>query len=432
METVADMNVLYKAFKASMKSSAWKNEPQRFETDFLSELTALQDDLTNRTYKTLPGTEFSLNERGKIRHIHGGRMRDRVVRHALCDAVLNPALEPYLVYNNGASQKNKGVSFARERFERDLHNFYLKHRTNDGYVCFVDFSKFYDNIQHEKLMNSICQKIDEHSAWLLREVVDGFKVDVSYMTDKEYADCMNRKFDSIAYFNAKHEQTGKKYMRKSVDIGDQVSQTIGVFFPTPIDNYATIVRGHRWYGRYMDDMYIIHHDKKYLLQTLYGIYEKADELGLYINRKKTRLCRLSDTFVYLQIKYFLTESGKVVKRINPKAIAREHRKLRAYKRLMDKGIIAYQEIENTYKSWMGSFASLMSKKQISNMKTLYKSLFGKEPRWKKLSPSYLQTKRKSQARSTETTTSQSKTSQQTNSMTLISSEQQSTDLPWKT
>ena len=130
--------MLYDAFRASMKGSAWKEEPQKFEIDFLSEIVKLKHELVAREYQTMPGSEFTLSERGKVRHIHGGRMRDRVVRHALCDTVLDEALQPYLIYNNSASQKGKGVSFARKMFEKDLHNYWLKHRTNDGYVGFVD------------------------------------------------------------------------------------------------------------------------------------------------------------------------------------------------------------------------------------------------------------------------------------------------------
>ena len=73
---VADLNVLYDAFLASMKGSAWKEEPQKFEINFLSEIVKLKQELETREYKTMPGSEFTLNERGKIRHIHGGRMRD--------------------------------------------------------------------------------------------------------------------------------------------------------------------------------------------------------------------------------------------------------------------------------------------------------------------------------------------------------------------
>lgn len=179
-------------------------------------------------------------------------------------------------------------------------------------------------------------------------------------------------------------------MEKSVDIGDQTSQNIGIYFPTPIDNYATIVRGHRRYGRYMDDIYIIHHDKEYIKETFEGIRKKASELGIFINDKKTRICRLSDTFVYLQFKYFLTDTGKVVKRINPKSVTRQRRKLKSYKRLYDKGGIDYESIKQSYKSWMGSYARHMSKKQIKNMKSLYYSLFKEDPRWKKCIRSHSQ------------------------------------------
>lgn len=384
MNTVTDMNALYDAYKASMIGSAWKEEPQRFEIDFLSELTALHHELESRTYKTSKGSEFTLRERGKIRHIHGGRIRDRVVRHSLCDNVLGPALDRYTIYNNAASQKGKGIDFARKLFERDLHNFWLEHRTNEGYVAFVDLSKFYDNVQHEKAKEMILPKIDEYSGWLLSNIIDTFRVDVSYMSDEEYAGCMDRKFNSIEYFETipAELKTGKRYMAKSVEIGDQTSQHIGVYYPTPIDNYVTIVRGIGRYGRYMDDMYIIHHDLDYLKETLKGVYQKAAELGLFVNEKKTRICRLSDTYIYLQVRYFMTDKGKVVKRINPKSITRERRKLKRYKHLMDEGRLTYPAIEQAYKSWMGKFTRIMSKKQIKNMKELYYQLFKEDARWK--------------------------------------------------
>lgn len=381
---LADMNRLYDAFLASMKGSSWKEEPQRFEIDFLSEIVKLKRELETRTYKTTPGTEFELNERGKVRHIHGARMRDRVVRHSLCDGELSDALHPYLIYNNGASQKGKGITFARTMFERDLHNYWLKYRTNEGYVGFVDFSKFYDNIRHDKIRELVYPKLSEEAQWLLDEILSTFMVDVSYMTDEEYARCMDEKFNSVWYFEnvPKEARTGQKWMPKSVDIGDQVSQDIGIFFPTPIDNYVKIVRGCKWYGRYMDDMYIICHDRKEVQSIIEGITAEAESIGLFINERKTHICKLADTYKYLQIKYTLTETGKVVKRINPKSVTRERTRLKAYRHLMDKGKMQYQDIEQAARSWMGDYAKLMSKKQIKHMKALYLELFGKELAWK--------------------------------------------------
>ena len=382
---IADINVLYEAFRASMKGSAWKREPQKFEHNWLEELVALKTELETKTYKTLPGSEFTLNERGKIRHIHGGRMRDRVVRHALCDNILGPCLRPYLIHNNGASQKGKGLSFARKMFERDLHNYYLEHRSNDGYVGFVDISKFYDNIRHDKVKEFLYPKIPEECRWLMDEILKNMEVDVSYMTDEEYSHCITDKFNSVWYYETitPDKRTGKKFMQKSVNIGDQVSQDIGVFFPIRIDNYVKIVRGVKKYGRYMDDMYFIVDSKEEALSLIQGIKERAEEIGLFINEKKTQIVKLSHNFRYLQTKYRLSDTGKVIKRINPTQVTRERRKLKAYRRLLNKEVIKYEDVEQAYKSWMGAYTPLMSKKQIKNMKELFKELFGKEPRWKK-------------------------------------------------
>lgn len=380
-----DMNLLYDAFRASMKGSSWKSEPQKFEVDFLSELNKLSDEIADRSYKTSPKSEFILKERGKTRFIHGNRIRDRITRHCLCDNVLSPTLAPYLIYNNGASQKGKGTDFARKQFEKDLHNFYLEYRNNKGYVAFIDFSKFFDNIRHDKALKDILPKLNSQSQWMLREIFKSFEIDVSYMNDLEYTNCIHEKFNSIDYHLAISDElkTGKKFMSKSVDIGDQVSQDVGVFFPTRIDNYATVVRGCRRYGRYMDDIYIIHESKEFPQSVIDGIYKEAENLGIFINEKKTRIVKLSSTFKYLQFKYTLLETGRVVKRINPKTLTRERRKLKKYKHLLDKGVLAYTDIENCYKSWMGTYANYLSKYQRQHIQDLYKSLFERSPRWKK-------------------------------------------------
>ena len=386
---LTDLNLLYDSMVKSLKGSAWKAEPQRFMLDFLSEIVALKQEIESRTYRTSPGTEFTLNERGKTRHIHGARMRDRVVRHALCDGELADALRPYLIHNNGASQKGKGLSFSRALFEKDLHNFWLKYRDNDGYIGFIDFSKYYDNIRHDQIKARVGPKISEEGNWLLDEILRTFEIDVSYMTDDEYARCMETKFNSVQYYETipAEARTGQRFMPKGVDIGDQVSQDIGIYFPTPVDNYVKIVRGCKWYGRYMDDMYIICRDLDELRSIIEGAKEVARCMGIYINDRKTHIVRLSDTYKYLQIKYSLAENGRVIKRINPKAVTRERRRMKAYKRLIVRGEMSYEAAEMAIRSWMGDYSRLMSKKQIQNMKALYRALFGKELSWKPLSNS---------------------------------------------
>lgn len=382
-----DVNDLYDCFRASLKGSDWKAEPQKFEIDWLCELFRLKREIISQVYQSQPGSEFILNERGKIRYVHGRHVRDRVIGHWLCDTKINPAIEPYLIFNNGASQKGKGLSFARQMFEKDLHNYYLRHGNNDGFAGFVDMSKFYDNIRHEDAKEIIGSMMGFKNLayWVFSTIIDVFQIDVSYMSDEEYAHCMDKMFNSIEYNLSvpKSFRTGQKMMPKSVDIGDQVSQSIGIVYPFSIDNYIKIVRSCKENGRYMDDIYIVGETREFVESIVDGVEQKAQEIGLFINKRKTRIVKLCQTYQYLQVKYSLSESGRVIKRINPKSVTRERRRLKAYRRLLDNREMEYEDIEQAARSWMGTFAKLMSKKQIKHMKTLYYELFGKELSWKR-------------------------------------------------
>lgn len=339
--------------------------------NYLTEIAKVQRELEDRTYRTRPVSEFIVTERGKTRTISGEEIRDRVVRHSLCDNVLMPELRRYLIYDNGASLEGKGIDFARRRIVTHLRKYYRQHG-NEGYILLIDFSKYYDNIRHETLYNEIARHIhDEYALWLLHEILDDFKVDVSYMSNEEYARCMETKFDSLAYRHdhTKSEFTGEKYMRKSLQIGDQVSQIAGIYYPMRIDNYVKIVCGEKYYARYMDDSYIISPTKEHLHEMLDCIEKIAGELGITINRKKTHIAKLSQTFRFLQIGYQLTDTGRVVQKINPKRVTAMRRKL---KKLAGK--IPDGDITQMYRSWIGTHYKYMSNIQRKSLNELYHSL----------------------------------------------------------
>lgn len=109
----------------------------------------------------------------------------------------------------------------------------------------------------------------------------------------------------------------------------------------------------------------------------------AKEFDLIINEKKTRISPIDQPFRILKVQYWLTDTGKVVRKINPKSVTRERRKLKAYKRLLDAGRIDYETVENSFKSWIGGNWKLMSMQQISNMSLLYYELFQRRITWKK-------------------------------------------------
>lgn len=368
---IFDGNVLYEAYTRAKKGSDWKAQVQRFEMNYLLELSNIQRDLEAMEYEFLPTTSFMLNERGKTRYITGEQINDRIVKHALCDEVLNPSIERYLIYDNGASLEGKGIDFTRRRLVTHLRKYYAQHQSNEGYILLIDFSKYYDNIRHDILMELFEKYVDdEHALWLLRKSIDRSKVDVSYMTDDEYENCLNRLFNSLVYqYIDKSLLTGEKYMGKHLNIGDQVAQTAGIAYPIRIDNYIKIVKGVKYYDRYMDDSCVIHESKEFLQELLEEIIEIAGELGITVNRKKTRICKLSEHWRFLQVQYSLTETGRVIQKINPKRLTGMRRKM---KKLAPK--MTEKEFTDWYQSWFQNHYRIMSKQQRANMDKLFNQL----------------------------------------------------------
>ena len=370
---IYDGNVLYEAYLKAKRGSDWKPQVQKFEMTYLLGLAEIQRNLKNMSYKFLPTTNFTLNERGKERQITGEQIQDRIVKHALCDEVLNPSVEPHLIYDNGASISGKGISFTRKRLLTHLRKYYAQHGSNDGYILLIDFSKYYDNIRHDVLINLFEKYVDnKHALWLLNKTIGRSKVDVSYMNDEEYKHCLDTLFNSLDHQKIDPKLlTGEKFMNKHLNIGDQVAQTAGVAYRIKLDNYIKIVKGVKFYAGYMDDSYVIHESKAFLQELLNDIIKVANEIGITVNTKKTRICKLSEHWRFLQIQYSLTDTGRVIQKINPKRLTAMRRKL---KKLAPK--MSEKDFTNLYKSWFKNHYKIMSKQQRSNMDELFTQLKG--------------------------------------------------------
>lgn len=378
-EIICDANNLYKAYRASIKNSKWKETTQKFIMNYLRYIFEIQEDLQNRTLTNGKSEEFSISERGRIRHITSIPIGDRIVRHVLCDEILLPEVQKKLIYDNGASLKGRGISHQRERFEVHLRKYFRKYG-NEGYILFGDFTKFYDNIIHDIAKKELLKLFDNDKFldWLLGVIFDGFKVDVSYMTDEEYASCLEQPFNRLEHDEIpKKLLTGEKWMHKSVNIGDQLSQILGIYYPYKIDNYVKYVRSQKFYGRYMDDWYIMNPSKEELQDLLENIRIIAKERGIHINEKKTRIVKISGTYKFLQVRYTLTQTGKIIKRINPDRVTAMRRKLKKLSVKIQNGEIPYEYGEDMFKSWMGSFYKLLSKQQRKNLISLYEDLMDK-------------------------------------------------------
>lgn len=340
MTDFTDANHLIAGYMRVVKASGWKDSTQAFGLNLLKEVRILQQELRDGSYQQSKGATFSQCEQGHTRLIKALTVRDTVMQHALCDYVLVPELSRHLIHDNGASLAGKGISFTRRRFEEHLRWHFRRHG-NAGYVLKIDFRKYFDNIRHDKLRERMGRYIkDDRTMTAVGAVLKANEVDISFSEDEHYID---RVFNSLEYecMNPR-VRTGRRFMAKGLGIGAPLAQISGIFMPTPIDTWCKTVRGVHCYDAYMDDRIIIHHSKEYLHGLLKEIREIANELGLHVNGKKTQIVKLSHGFTFLKTKYFLTDTGKIIRRIPRDVVVRQRRKMKKLARFAVEGSLSFE------------------------------------------------------------------------------------------
>jgi len=328
------------------RQSRWKETTQRYLSNLLLNNIELRDEVLSGNYKVRPTVDFTLNERGHIRQIEAPVVRDRIVQKTITNNILIPLLRPCLIYDNFASLEMRGTSFARKRFDIMLRRYFAKNRT-DGYALLIDVRKYFNSIDHEVLKQLIAPKIK---------------------------DLEPRTVDLIHYIIDTSSKTGV-----GLNLGSEAPQIFAVYYLNPVDQFAKVVKGCKYYGRYMDDIFVLDKTKSELQALLSEIKEVLSKLKLEVNTKKTHIVKLSHGFTYLQVKYNILPSGKIIKRASHDKIVRERRRLKAFKRMLNDGKMTELEIYNCYQSWRGTFIREHNaiKKTLDNMDKLYLDLFGK-------------------------------------------------------
>lgn len=341
--TVFSYDNLYKSYIRCRKNVGWKASTQRYVVQAPLMVQRTKQKLMNGTFRSAGFYEFDLFERGKKRHIKSVKIEERVVQRCLCDHALVPVIESTFIYDNGASQKNKGYHFAMNRMKRHLQYHYRKHGT-EGYVLLFDFHHFFDNVSHEVVKRIIDKEFDDK--WIRG---------LTYHFINNFGD-------------------------KGMGLGSQISQTLALASSSKMDHVIKEQLQVKCYGRYMDDGYLIHTDKGFLKECLQVIRKLCDELGIILNEKKTQIVKLTHGFTWLKGRFFLLDGGRVITKIYKKSVVRERRKLKRLRKFYDSGRITADDIWCAYQSWRSYACYFDAYHTVKNMDSLFLKLFGKDIR----------------------------------------------------
>lgn len=337
-DEIISFDNLYDAFFLCRRTVSWKASTQKYQKDIFKNIYITRKKILNGESISKGFRHFTICERGKERRIRSVHISERVVQKAVNHHCLLPILSNSLIYDNGASLKNKGVDFHHKRLTKHLRDFY-KQYGRDGYILLLDFSGYFDNILHEPIIKELERKIfDKRIIELTKQFILPFG-------------------------------------EKSLGLGSETSQILAINYPNFIDHYIKEVLRIKGYARYMDDSYLIHHDKEYLKYCLKEIERLCESVGIKLNKNKTQIIKLTHQFTFLKTKYDITESGKIIRRVSRTAVTRMRRKIKKFKKFYDQGLMSLKDVECSYQSWRGYLKRKDSYKTLCQLDKLYHDLF---------------------------------------------------------
>ena len=317
LDSIFSTQALIDSFHKSTKTNGWKSSIQKFKSKLAVNCSNISKELKLGAYTNKPYKKFSIVERGHVRNVQSLDVADLIVQGSFRDNFMHPIIRPTLIYDNGACLSGKGTSFALNRFVRHLSYHVRKYGTN-GYVYFFDFKSFFKNINKDALTKR------------LQEVM----------------------FDarSLRYF----KQFTYGYCEEGLSLGSSISQISAIFYPNKLDHYMKDQLRVKCYGRYMDDGYFITETKESLIMLKTLFEQKCYELGITLNNAKCKVVSLKRKFAFLKVRFFISKTGKIIRRPNKKSNVIERRRLRKFKKLVDQGVMHFKEALLYFHSWLCS------------------------------------------------------------------------------
>lgn len=286
---------LYKAYYSARRQKRNKPEVVRFELEYEKHLYDLYHDIIEQKYIPQPARAFIV-KKPVDREIFAPTFRDRVVHHLIYHYIYD-YMDKKFIYDSYSCRVGKGTLFGIERAKKFLrqasHNY-----TRDAYVLKLDVRGYFMNIHRETLLQKIWEMIDINELDITHTEKKALQYLINIVVLNDVATNAQRKsplslWDTIpaskSLFKTK-ESCG-------LPIGALTSQLFSNVYLNDLDH--KIKKHCRYYGRYVDDLLIIHQDKEHLKKMIALIGEELEKVGLRVHPKKIYLQHYTKGFYFL-------------------------------------------------------------------------------------------------------------------------------------
>ena len=221
-EKITSLNNLQNAHINARSGKRFYSEVKMIDKNPEYYTKEIQNMLVNKTYTVSNYEVFEKVDKGKLRKISKlPYYPDRIIQWAILQQI-GSIFEKLFIYDTYSSIPGKGMHFGLKRVKEALKDEY-----STKYTLKIDMKKYYQSIDHFILKAKLRRKFkDQDLLWLLELIIDSYS--------------------------------------PGVPIGSYLSQYFANYYLTFFDRYCKEHLKIKYYFRYMDDIVILHKNKKYL------------------------------------------------------------------------------------------------------------------------------------------------------------------------
>lgn len=320
----------------------WKQSVQNFETHLFSGTASRRRKVLDGKWVPKKCVHFTLRERGKVRPIDAPHITDRQIHKTHCNEVLVPLYGPSMIYDNGASQKGKGLHWHFRRIKDQLH-WHFRRYGRTGAVGLLDLKGFFPNAPRQTLYQ-------RHQMLILNP-------DLRWVADTVI------------------QCAPSTVPGRGMPLGVEPSQQEMVALPSAVDNWLKCQKGVRCAGHYMDDYYIIMPDVEQLKAVIREMVQRFEAMGIRVNKRKCKIIPLTKPFRFCKARFTLTETGKIKVNGSRDGIKRARRKLKLFHREFVAGKRSFKEIEQYMECQSAYYRNFNDHGRLLRLRRLYHAIF---------------------------------------------------------
>ena len=279
---------LNKAYEDCIKKKRSTNSAINFEIYESKYLEELYVELNTKTYNIGKSNVFLLKNDQNIpyREVFAANFKDRIVHHLFINRIINVLEEHVFINDSYACRTGKGTLFGALQCKKYLNEASQNGTYHNVYIMKMDLKNCFNSFNKKRIYDIISDIIKkyindrniEFNLWLAEKIIMHCPQNNGYYTKQQNDNEWNNLPWYKSLFNCDDIH--------GIAVGNLTSQIFANTYLSQLDNFIVDTLGYKYYGRYVDDFYIIGFDKEQMLKDRILIEKFISSLDMEVSKSK--------------------------------------------------------------------------------------------------------------------------------------------------